>query len=248
VAKGRPLSSVLEPWFARLLDRVGAAAGTQPGVFFLASTAGGLYSGSRQIPITEETPLEPISDQGRAKLRQEEMLASLASSRPRVSTFVGRLSNLYGPDQNLAKPQGLIAHLSRCLLHHVPAHVFAPLDTLRDHLYAPYAADLILSGVERLRRRPLPVRVTKILASGNTSSIAGILGIFSRIAKRQPQIVCSGSPLSTLQPVRLPLRSIVWADLPVPPATPLPSGIQSVVRRHLELFQAGRLPVPTPRS
>ena len=65
-----------------VLDQLGAAAGTRPGVFFLASTAGGLYSGSRQIPITEETPVEPISDYGRAKLRQEEMLASWASSRP----------------------------------------------------------------------------------------------------------------------------------------------------------------------
>lgn len=231
-----------------LLDRLGAAAGSRPGVFFLASTAGGLYGGSRQVPITEETPVLPVSDYGRAKLGQEEMLSSWAAGRPAVSTFVGRLSNLYGPDQNLAKPQGLIAHLSRCLLHHVPAHVFAPLDTLRDYLYAPDAAEQIRSGVERLRGLPPPVRVTKILASGQTSSIAQILVVFSRIAKRQPRIVCSASPLSALQASRLPLRSTVWADLPVPPTTPLPSGILSVYRRHLELFQAGRLPVPSPIS
>jgi UDP-glucose 4-epimerase len=231
-----------------LLDRLGAAAGSRPGVVFLASTAGGLYSGSRRIPITEETPVEPTSDYGRAKLRQEELLASWASSRPSVSTLVGRLSNLYGPDQNLSKPQGLIAYLSRCLLHQVPAHVFAPLDTLRDYLYAPDAADQIHRAVERLRRLPPPARVTKILASGQTVSIGAILAIFLRIAKRRPRIVCSASPLSALQPGRLPLKSTVWTDLPLAPSTPLPSGIQSVYRRHLELFQAGRLAFPSPRS
>src|SRR5439155_18411404 len=118
-----------------------------------------------------------LSAYGRAKLRQEERLAAWAAARPGVSTLVGRISNLYGPDQNLSKPQGLIAHLSRCLLHHVPAHVFAPLDTLRDHDYAPDAAAQILRCIDRMARLAPPVRVTKLIASGQTASIGSILAI-----------------------------------------------------------------------
>ena len=228
-----------------LLARLGAAGADRRGLFFLASSAGGLHAGNRELPLTEESTPSPISDYGRAKLRQEELLSAWAAARPQVSTLTGRISNLYGPDQNLAKPQGLIAQLSRCLLHHVPAHVFAPLDTLRDHLYAPDAAEQILRCMARLAELPSPLRITKILASGQTASIATILAIFSRIAKRQPRIVCAGSPVGSLQPSRLVLKSTVWTDLPLSGGTPLGTGIQSVYARHLQLFQAGRLPLPS---
>ena len=228
------------------LERLGTALAGRPGCFFLASSAGGVYGGSRETPLTEHSAPFPSSDYGRAKLRHEEMLAGWAAPHPGVSTLVGRISNLYGPAQNLAKPQGLIGHLSRCLLHHVPAHVFAPLDTLRDHLYAPDAAEQILRCMARLRSLPEPTHVTKIIASGQTTSIAGILAVFSHIAKRQPRIVCSADPLRRLQPMRLALRSTVWTDLPLPPETLLVTGIQAVYRYHLELFQAGRLPAPAP--
>jgi len=227
-----------------LLDRLAAEGSGRPGFFFLASSAGGVHGGSREMPLTEESPPGPISDYGRAKLRQEELVGAWAAAQPRVSTLTGRISNLYGPDQKLSKPQGLIAHLSRCLLHHVPAHVFAPLDTLRDHLYAPDAAEQILQGMVRLAKLQAPVRVVKLIASGQTASIGAILAILSRIAKRQPRIVCSGSPKGKLQPSSLVLKSTVWIDLPLAAPTPLAAGIQSVFAHHLRLFQAGRLPLP----
>ncbi len=225
-----------------VLDRLGEAR--RPGLFFLAGSAGGIYGDSPELPLTEASALHPVSDYGRAKLRQEELVEAWAASHPGISTLTGRISNLYGPDQDLTKPQGLIAYLSRCLLHHVPAHVFAPLDTLRDHLYAPDAAEQILRGMARLLSRPTPERITKIIASGQTVSIGGILSIFSKIAKRQPRIVCSGTPRGLLQPSRLALRSVVWTDLATAAPTPLPAGIQSVYAHQLRLFQGGRLPLP----
>jgi len=227
-----------------LLGRLSSAAGERPGFFFLSSSAGGIYGGSTEVPLTEESTPRPISDYGRAKLRQEELLTSWAAARPRVSLLIGRISNLYGPDQNLSKSQGLIAYLSRCLLHHVPAHVFAPLDTLRDHLYAPDGASQILAAMDRLTRMPPPARIVKIVASGQTASIGAILAVFSRIAKRQPRIVCAPTPIRALQPPRISLKSTVWTDLPLRAPTPISAGIQSVYAHHLRLFQAGRLPVP----
>lgn len=225
-----------------LLDGLGTALGDARGAFFLASSAGGAYADCADAILTEDTPPRPSSDYGRAKLRQEEALARWAEAHPRASTFVGRLSNLYGSGQNFAKAQGLISYLSLCLLHQVPAHVYAPLDTLRDFLFAPDAANRILAAVDRLRSLPSPARVMKIVASGQTTSIGSILSIFRRIARRQPRIICSGSPLGKLQPSRLALRSVTWPDLNVAPPTPLPAGIHAVYRHHLALLQAGRLP------
>jgi UDP-glucose 4-epimerase len=228
-----------------LLGHIEAAAATRPGFFFLASSVGGLHGGSREIPVTEQSAPRPISEYGRNKLRQEELLCAWAAARPQVSVLVGRISNLYGPDQNLSKAQGLIAHLSRCLLHHVPAHVYAPLDTLRDYLYAPDAAAQILAGMDRQAGLAPPLRVTKIIASQQTASIGTLLAVFSRIAKRQPRIICGAIPAGALQPSRLSLKSTVWTDLSLPPPMPLGAGIQTVFAHHLRLLQASRLP-PTP--
>lgn len=227
----------------RVLDGLAAATGDRPGCFFLASSAGGVYGGNRESPLTERTSPEPSSDYGREKLRQERIVEEWAASRPRVSTLAGRISNLYGPKQNLEKAQGLIAHLSRSLLHHVPAHVYAPLDTIRDHLYAPDAADQILRCMERLASAAEPARLVKIVASGQTASIAAILSIFTRIARRQPRIVCAAGGARS-QPGRLALKSVVWPDTASPDPTPLAVGIQSVYRSQLALYQAGRLPLP----
>src|SRR5262245_43665921 len=90
--------------FQILLEALGGSR--QPGLFFLASSAGGVYGGSRSAPLTEDTAPSPVSDYGRAKLQQEEILAAWAAARPEISTLTGRISNLYGPGQNLSKPQG----------------------------------------------------------------------------------------------------------------------------------------------
>jgi len=92
----------------------------RPGHVLLASSAGGVYGQSFACPISESTPPTPGSPYGRAKLAQEELLLSWALRQPAVSTLIARISNLYGPGQRLAKPQGLISHMSRCLIYGAP--------------------------------------------------------------------------------------------------------------------------------
>ncbi len=110
------------------------------GQILLASSAGGVYGDNPAQPLTEDSLCRPISDYGRNKLRQERLLLDWASDRPLVSVLIARISNLYGPGQNMDKPQGLIAHISRSLLHHTPVHVYVSLDTLRDYVFASCGA------------------------------------------------------------------------------------------------------------
>ncbi len=220
-----------------------------PGQVFLASSAGGVYAGSTGHPLTEETLPQPISDYGRAKLEQENVLRDWARKQPRVSTLVGRLSNLYGPGQHLDKPQGLISHMSRCLIFSVPVRIYVPLDTIRDYLFAEDAAVHIVAGMARLRREALngDRHITKVYSSGKETTVAGLIGVFRQIAKRHLRIVSGLVPTRSLQPPRLQFRSSVWSDGPDLPRTDLLDGVSRVHRHQLALFQSGQLPPPASR-
>jgi len=229
------------------LGRLGAEPRLRdlPGRIFLASSAGGVYGGSLERPLTEATPPLPISEYGRGKLAQEAALAVWAREQPRVSTLVGRLSNLYGPGQRLDKPQGLISHMCRCLIFGVPVHVYVPLDTIRDYLFAEDAGRRVVAGLERLSREaPGGRHVTKIFASERETTVAGLIGVFRRLAKRPLRVVSGLHPARTQQPARLQFRSAVWRDEAASPRTELLEGVCRVHRHQLALFQAGRLPAP----
>jgi len=230
-------------FFEHLLFLLGKHLSDVPGQILLASSAGGVYGDNPAQPLTEESLCRPISDYGRNKLRQEGLLLEWASTRPLVSVLIARISNLYGPGQNMDKPQGLIAHISRSLLHHTPVHVYVSLDTLRDYVFVSDCAAHLLRGLDRLAPG---AHIVKIFSTGETVSIAGIIAAFARIAKGHPRIVCASASARSLQPPRLQFLSVTWTDLPSPTRTSLLVGIQRVHQHMLSLFLQGRLP-PLPR-
>ena len=191
---------------------------------FFASSAGGVYAGAADPPFTELSTPAPLAAYGRAKLVAEEVFSGLAASGVRV--VLGRISNLYGPGQNLAKPQGLISQF--CLAHHLarPIGIYVSLDTLRDYIYVDDCAELVLDVVARASsNEPGSAPVTKILASQTSVTIASIIGMLRAIYKRKPQAVLAASPLGARQARDLRFRSVVWPDLDERPLTPLPVGI-----------------------
>lgn len=227
-----------------LLRTLGERLPGRPGRILLASSAGGVYGGNPEQPLDEASACMPLSAYGRNKLAQERLLGAWASDRPEVGVLVARMSNLYGPGQDLRKPQGLIAHISRSLIHRRPVHLYVPLDTQRDYLFAPDCAAQLVAALERLRGRTGEGMVVKVFHAGGTVTIARIIGIFARIAKRQPRIICSVDPARSLQPDRLQFRSTVWADLASLARTDLATGIHRVHQYQLGLFQRGQLPPP----
>ncbi|MGA7077473.1 MAG: NAD-dependent epimerase/dehydratase family protein [Terriglobales bacterium] len=235
--------------FRFFLDQLDGLLGDQrarTGRVFLASSAGGVYGGSGEYLLTEATPPRPISNYGRAKLAQEELLQDWARTRPTVSTLVGRLANLYGPGQHLDKPQGLISHMSRCLIFRVPVRIYVPLDTIRDYLFAEDAARRIVAGVARLGREAPggSQHIIKVYGSENETTVSGLIGVFRQIAKRHLRVVLGLNPARFQQPARLQFRSIIWSDEPTLRRTELLDGVSRVYRHQLASFQAGQLPPP----
>ena len=239
-------TATLRFFLDQLSDAIANFPSAVTGQFFLASSAGGVYGGSAGRPLTEATIPHPISDYGREKLAHEEILGDWVRELPNVSTLVGRLSNLYGPGQHLEKPQGLISHMSRCLIFSVPVRIFVPLDTIRDYLFVEDAATRIAAGMRRLRHEAPNggYHVIKIFGSGSETSVASLIGVFRQIAKRHLRLISSQSAVRSQQPAGLQFRSIVWSDESPLPRTELLDGVNRVHNYQLALFQTGRLASP----
>lgn len=213
------------------------------GAFVIASSAGGVYGACPARPICDDSPCEPVSDYGRAKLRSERVAVELGGRMPALSVAVLRFSNLYGPGQNLSKPQGLISHLSRCILHGKPAQIYVPLDTIRDYLFASDAAREVLLDVQEATRGA-PTTATRIVAHGTPASIARIIGIFRRLVRRSPRFICAPKAASRLQPSVLAFRPAVVPGRPALPRTDLEIGVGIVHRSLARAFAMGLLPPP----
>lgn len=224
-----------------VLESLGRDLPPLPGRILLASSAGGVYGVGSGQPLTEHSPCRPVSEYGRTKLTQEALIQAWAKETPEVSSLVARISNLYGPGQRLDKPQGLITHISRSIYHRVPIRIFVPLDTLRDYLHAEDCAQMLLAGMQRLGRDGREDAL-KIFHSGQATTIARLIGIFSRLSRTRTRMICTSSPTTALQPLSLHFRTEVWKDLgPYRPMS-LFEGIQRVHGHMLGAFQAGALP------
>ena len=223
------------------LDALAAAPRGRDGAFFFASSAGGVYAGVGAPPYDESSPVRPLSAYGQAKL-DGEALVTAWSHQTGTRSLIGRIANLYGPGQNLAKAQGLISQICRSHLTGQPLSIYVSLDTLRDYFFAPDCARLIASGLVRLRQDDSatePTVVTKILASQRAITIGAVLGEMRRIFKSQPLVVLGASAVSAMQARDLSLRSRVWPELDRSPLTPFPVGVATTAADLLRRLQAG---------
>jgi UDP-glucose 4-epimerase len=155
--------------------------------FFLASSAGGVYGGNSGLCTEATTPL-PVSDYGRSKLLQERMVADWATAIE-VDVLVGRISNLFGPRQNMTKPQGFVSHLLAAMAIQRPLVFTVPGSTIRDFVYAEDVGGRVAAWV----RSPLvSTRVsTKILAAERSVTLANLTCMAARVARRSPRVLFS---------------------------------------------------------
>ena len=162
------------------LSRWQPAPEAVPEAIFLASSAGGVYAGAESPPFTEKTEPRPLSPYGHAKLRVEEIFTAYAA-RTGAPLLVGRLANVYGPGQNIAKQQGLISLLCDALVRREEMSIYVSMDTLRDYLYVDDAAAMVCSGLDVVALQG-DIHI-KVMASGRAMTIAEVLGHVTRRAR-----------------------------------------------------------------
>lgn len=214
-----------------------------PGALFFASSAGAVYAGSRPAPFDERAEVSPLSHYGHAKIAAEQLVRRFAE-RSGVPTLIGRISNLYGPGQNLAKAQGVISHICRSYVTAEPISIYVSLDTVRDYLYVDDAAGMVLDGLAAVRDGAHGSVVLKVLASQQPVTLAALLGECRRVFKRKPRVILGSSPYSAVQAHDLRMRSVVLPELDARPFQPLAAGLRATAQDLATAAQRGRLGRP----
>lgn len=224
---------------ALLLELLQADAGlmARPGSLSFASSAGAIYAGAAGEVITEDTAPASTTAYAEAKLQQEDMVRGFVASNPGTTALIARISTLYGPGQATGKKQGLLGHMARCILRNQPIQIYVPYDTIRDYIDADDAALAIVGTLRATRTNPGVV--TKIIASECPSTIAEIVAIFGRVARRAPRVVRSANRLSSLYARRVQFRSVVASDHKRAPGKRLAVGIAQVMMAERLVFTRG---------
>lgn len=202
-----------------LLSGLRSAVPSGGGCFFLSSSAGGVFAGATDPPFTTSTVPAPLSPYGELKLAQEALTQEVLADV--VPVIIGRISNLYGPGQNLGKLQGLISHLARAAVTRQPINIFVPLDTTRDYVTADDAAAAILQTTK------LPHEAgtfSEIIASGRGTTIGQLIRTMNEIAKRRVPVALGTHSSASAQADDLRLVP----SFPLPHLTPLPVGMKAV--------------------
>ena len=167
-------------------------------------------------------------------------MARTWAEQSRTPTLIGRMSNLYGGGQDLAKRQGFISHVCRSILTRTNFVLSVPSDTQRDFLYADDAATRIMSWC----RSPGATNgaVVKIFCAGRPHTLMEAISVVGAVSGIRPRVVMSANRASVLQPRYLRFRSVIHPELDFAhPARSLESGIQIVWGQMLRAYAGGRL-------
>jgi UDP-glucose 4-epimerase len=234
--------------FHRLLEAIGSDTELRRhrGLLVLASSAGGIHAGSPARLIDEDTPPQPNNPYGAWKLEQEQLTRQLVADGHADGAFIARISTVYGVGRGKGHRPGLIQTIARRLLRRQPVRIFVPLDTMRDYIAVQDAAAMILAGTDQAwgqARRGDPCScLTRLVASEQPTAVSELLGIFRRLARRQPLVVTSVSGPAHLYGRCVRYRSRVLPEFRGLLTTPLPLGIANVLEaeRRALADQAGR--------
>lgn len=232
--------------FSQVLGDLGDMIGPESSVaIFFASSVGGLYAGSEDPPFTEQSEPRPLVAYGKAKLAMETALTDFCARTGSVA-LIGRIANLYGPGQNLAKSQGLISQLCLSHLRGAPLPVWVSLDTIRDYLYVGDCAAMVLDGLDGIRgqaERLGTTTVVKIMGSGSGTTMAAVVGETNRIFHRRAKLsLRSAGAAGQVRDLRV--RSVVWPELQRRARTPLCVGVRRTASEIAAAFSAGNSALP----
>jgi UDP-glucose 4-epimerase len=166
------------------------------------------------------------------------MVSELALANRSLTVLLARISTLYGPGQATGKQQGLLALIARRILRNQPIQIYVPLDTIRDYITAGDAAAAIIATMRAISEKSGVF--TKIIASEQPTTIAEIISIYRRIARRTPKIVTSVSKLSSIYTRRIQFHSIAIPVNEQISRTSLLVGIAQVMAAEMSAFARSR--------
>jgi len=225
-----------------LLDQLSKCSSQflRQGNLFYASSAGGVYAGSRLPPFTEQTDPIPVGNYGRQKLHCEKLFSDFTLNFS-TSSVIGRIANLYGPGQSRTKGQGLITTICRSSLLGKPIEIYVPLETVRNYIYIEDAASLVVGLMNHIADIDEVKTLTKIIASDQNVSLSFLLAECARVFKKRPHIILTQAHNANLQTVDLRMKSSANTTTDQYEFTSLAVGIDRIRCQLLAELQNGNL-------
>ena len=226
--------------FLKLVEQNFDSKSLQKGLIFYASSAGGVYSGSENQPFTEHTTPQPTTAYGVAKLDQEDLLREF-SDRLDVRIVVGRISNLYGANQDFSKNQGLISTICYSILRRQPINLFVPLETSRNYVYIADASRIIVDAVKIAMADTGPTnKFIKLVVADENLTVGNIISIAKTVFRVRPLITASSNAKINKQPRSINFKSVALVDADSFCKTRISVGLKRVMADlHTDILRNG---------
>jgi UDP-glucose 4-epimerase len=146
------------------------------------SSGGTVYGIPRSTPMNETHPTEPTSSYGICKLTVEKYLA-LYQHLYGLSHVIVRAANPYGPGQDAARGQGVIAQFVRDLREGRPLQVWGDGTIVRDYFHVRDLAELV--------RRALLSDACGVFnaGSGSGTSINELISILTNVTGVRAEVL-----------------------------------------------------------
>jgi UDP-glucose 4-epimerase len=160
----------------------------RPRVVFV-STGGALYGEAEVIPSPEDTPANPDSPYGIAKLSAELYLAAYSRVHG-LDGVVLRLGNVYGPRQDPHGEAGVVAIFCGRVLRGESLTIFGTGEQIRDYVYVGDVARAVLAAATQPLPAvgPLAARAFNV-GTGVGSSVLDLARVIGDVAQRPAALV-----------------------------------------------------------
>ncbi len=143
-------------------------------IIFISSAA--VYGDKAVFPISEDSSLEPISFYGLQKVFSENYFEYLARNS-NINLQILRVSNPYGPGQNVYGRQGFIAMLIGSIMSGKNVNLFNCGKMIREFIYIDDLVDILL----HISSRDDILFPILNISSGSSYSLLEVISIFEEI-------------------------------------------------------------------
>ena len=155
-------------------------AGVQKVIFI--STGGAIYGIPEYTPIDERHPVKPISAYGISKMAFERYLHFYHKNK-QLDYLILRISNVYGPRQNLLNQQGVIGVWLKKINENQSIEIWGDGSVVRDYIYVTDIALAISKAIDYAGNRKV-----FNLGSGKGHSLNDILKVCKQVTHHTPNV------------------------------------------------------------
>ena len=192
---------------------------------FLFFSSSSVYGAQKYFPISESAVPFPISAHGIQKLTMEYYIG-LFSRRSDVDCKIVRLSNPYGPGQNVFGRQGFISIVIGHLIQGTPINIRGTGDDVRDYIYIKDVAEACYQLVETKSDH-----LIFNLGCGVGHSLNQVVRVFERLLGCSLEVAHTACRESDIPTSILSIKKIN-ENYSFIPQTSLIEGIKTFLRHH----------------